>query len=139
VNFNEIAVHWAGVDGKTEEPSNLPTSIDDSDEDGLQGVIVDLYECNFHTWVKGTRTLLDGSYFLSQIPPGTYSFQLTALNGYHFVFDLNNNNWRNKELDHSMVTSPCFELQPLQDNTHMTLGLWPMILFQLFSRIVLRR
>jgi hypothetical protein len=64
-------------------------SIDDSDEDGLQDVIVDLYECNFHTCVKGTRTSPDGgSYFLSRIPPGTHSFKLTALNRYHFVFDL---------------------------------------------------
>jgi hypothetical protein len=88
VHCNEIAVHWAGVDGKTEEPSNSPTSIDDSDEDELQDGIVGLYECNIHTWVKGTRTLSDGSYFLSRIPPGTYSFKLTALNRSHFVFDL---------------------------------------------------
>jgi hypothetical protein len=94
----------------------------DPNEDGLQGVIVDLYECNFHTWVKGTRTSSDGSYFLSRIPPGTYSLKLTALNGYHFVFDLTNNNWRNKEVDPSMATSPCFELQPLQDNTYHDIG-----------------
>jgi hypothetical protein len=63
VNCNEIAVHWAGVNGKTKEPSNLPTSINDWDEDGLQDVIVNLYECNFHICVKGTCTLPDGSYF----------------------------------------------------------------------------
>jgi hypothetical protein len=42
VNCNEIAVHWAGVDDKTEEPSNSPTSYKQADN------VVCYRECNTH-------------------------------------------------------------------------------------------
>jgi hypothetical protein len=38
------------------------------------------------------------------------------------ISDLSNNNWRNKEVDRSIVTSSCFELQLLQDYTHYDIG-----------------
>ena len=59
--------------------------------DGVHGVLVDLYDCSEYTsdgsgsssWVKGTRTSLDGSYVFDTIyTPGSYYVQITVPSGY---------------------------------------------------------
>lgn len=94
-----------------------------STEGGLQGAIVDLYECDFNTWMKGTRTTLDGSYSLDKIPPGTYSLKITAPSGYHFIFDPHF--LRNEDLSPSIATTPCYELRALDDNSSFSVGVVP--------------
>ena len=95
----------------------------DSSETELQGAIVDLYECDFNTWVKGTKSSADGSYILSRLPPGKYSLKVTAPDGFHFIFD--QNYWRNEDLDPTKATTPCYDLRPLEENAHFDVGIVP--------------
>eukprot|EP00804_Cyclotella_cryptica_P030545 CCRYP_014836-RA/>CCRYP_014836-RA protein AED:0.01 eAED:0.01 QI:321/1/1/1/1/1/3/1224/1098 len=97
-------------------------SVRDVMEGGLAGVMIDLYECNYNTWVKGTRTSSDGSFLLSRIPPGEYSLKITAPNGYHLIFGAI---WKNEDFDSMTATTRCHELLPLEDNTHFDVGIVP--------------
>ena len=108
-------VELASVGGKVCEAPE-PVSVCPGTDIGVPGVMIDLYECDYHTWVKGTRTNGDGSYLLSRIPPGRqYFLKITAPNGY--VLSLNEN-WTNQDHDAMTATSSCHEILPLEDNTH---------------------
>lgn len=119
---NSTEVELASLSGTIWSDSNEDQRRD-STESGLQGAIIDLYECDYNTWVKGTRTNQDGLYELSRIPPGKYSLKITAPNDFHFIFDAHF--WRNEDLDPSIATTPCYELRPLDDNSNFSVGVIP--------------
>jgi hypothetical protein len=112
----------ASLDGEVWNDSNGDQWRDNSDG-GVQNAIIDLYECDFNTWAKGTRTSLDGSFHLGKIPPGKYLLKITAPSGFHFIFD--EHFWRNEDFDPSIATTPCYELRPFEDNSNFVVGLVP--------------
>ncbi|KAL7480343.1 hypothetical protein ACHAW6_006035 [Cyclotella cf. meneghiniana] len=114
-------IELVSVGGSVWNDSN-GNEIRDVTEGGVPGVMIDLYECNYNTWVKGTRTSQDGSYLLSRIPPGEYSLKITAPNGYHLVFG---ENWKNEDFDSMTATTRCREILPLEDNAHFDIGVVP--------------
>lgn len=116
------AIGLAFLDGEVWNDSNGDQWRESSDG-GIYNAIVDLYECDFNTWVKGTRTSLDGSFHLGRIPPGKYSLKITAPSEFHFIFDPHF--WRNEDLNPSIATTPCYELRPFEDNSNFVVGLVP--------------
>ena len=122
LELNSSGVELTSVGGQVWSDSNGDQKRD-SAESGLQGTIVDLYECDFNTWVKGTRTALDGSYLLSRIPPGKYFLKVTAPREFHFIF--NSSNWLDADDKPSMATTPCHDLLPNEDNIHFDVGVVP--------------
>jgi hypothetical protein len=122
LELNSSKVELTSIGGQVWNDSNGDKR-QDSTESGLQGAIIDLYECDFNTWVKGTRTAVDGSYLLSRIPPGKYSLKVTAPREFHFIFD--SNNWMDEDDKPSIATTPCHELLPNKDNSHFDVGVVP--------------
>jgi len=98
-------------------------SFKDSSDHGLLGVVVDLYECEYNTWVKGSRTAPDGSFLMNRIPPGLYFMKVTAPTGFHFNF--HGSYWQNVDLDPSIATMPCLMLSPDRAYTTFNVGIVP--------------
>lgn len=97
--------------------------IRESSDHGLEAVVVDLYECEYNTWVKGSRTAPDGSFLMNRIPPGLYSMKVTAPTGFHFNF--HGGYWQNADLDPSIATMPCLMLLPDKAFTSFNVGIVP--------------
>lgn len=52
--------------------------IKDSNEPGLRGILVDMFQCSDDKWLEGTRTAAGGDYIFEKLPQGEYYVVATA-------------------------------------------------------------
>jgi len=95
-------------------------------EEGVNDVLIDMYECQTKKWVDAKRTHLDGYYKFTQLLEGDYYLQITVGEDYTLS---HHNQRRNGKLDSDFKTSDgmtaCFLVQPGGRNINLDAGLVP--------------
>jgi len=95
-------------------------------EEGVNDVLIDMYDCQTKKWVEAQRTQNDGYYKFPQPVAGSYYLSITVGDGYSLS---DHNQWRNGRVDSDFKTSDgttaCFPVEPGGHNIKLDAGLVP--------------
>lgn len=94
-------------------------------EEGVNGILIDMYDCQTKNWVEAQRTQNDGFYKFTELSAGSYYLRIN-IDDYNLS---NHDQRRNGRLDSDFKTSDgttaCFPVQPGGRNIKLDAGLVP--------------
>jgi len=95
-------------------------------EEGVNDILIDMYDCETNNWVEAQRTQNDGYYKFTELSAGSYYLRITIGDDYSLS---NHDQRRNGRLDSDFKTSDettaCFPVQPGGHNIKLDAGLVP--------------
>ena len=98
-----------------------------SKEEGVNGVLIDMYDCQTKKWIENQRTENNGYYKFLHTSAGSYYLSISFGDDYELT--QHSQKMRNGRLDSDFKTldglTACFPVQPGGQNIRMDAGLVP--------------
>ena len=117
-----IAINLASLGDFVFEDLNN-NGIQDIDEPGIPGVVVNLYDCD-NVPVANTSTDMDGYYIFENLTPGGYIVEFELVNGYYFsTADQGDDDSLDSDADIISGLTSCITLEPGENNMTVDAGM----------------